>query len=110
MIRRPPRSTLFPYTTLFRSNSQVAVFPNAISADLAKVPFIEAFDRVRGRDVTYGDAIIFVGSADSEVAMRHGKVPMVTPTTEGEALREAMARNGVMVSESFATKFDKDVG
>src|SRR5258708_10531479 len=23
MIRRPPRSTLFPYTTLFRSNSDV---------------------------------------------------------------------------------------
>jgi len=22
MIRRPPRSTLFPYTTLFRSNQQ----------------------------------------------------------------------------------------
>src|SRR2546426_7678123 len=25
MIRRPPRSTLFPYTTLFRSAGQVAV-------------------------------------------------------------------------------------
>src|SRR5260370_19070916 len=24
MIRRPPRSTLFPYTTLFRSNGSVA--------------------------------------------------------------------------------------
>jgi len=24
MIRRPPRSTLFPYTTLFRSNDEVA--------------------------------------------------------------------------------------
>src|SRR3989442_7695538 len=24
MIRRPPRSTLFPYTTLFRSHSKVA--------------------------------------------------------------------------------------
>src|SRR2546430_9260292 len=23
MIRRPPRSTLFPYTTLFRSNQQI---------------------------------------------------------------------------------------
>src|SRR3712207_8753418 len=23
MIRRPPRSTLFPYTTLFRSNEQI---------------------------------------------------------------------------------------
>src|SRR3712207_8657168 len=25
MIRRPPRSTLFPYTTLFRSHPQVAL-------------------------------------------------------------------------------------
>src|SRR3712207_7643888 len=25
MIRRPPRSTLFPYTTLFRSNKEVLV-------------------------------------------------------------------------------------
>src|SRR5437588_7344907 len=24
MIRRPPRSTLFPYTTLFRSNAEIA--------------------------------------------------------------------------------------
>src|SRR3712207_7901829 len=27
MIRRPPRSTLFPYTTLFRSNSRPARLP-----------------------------------------------------------------------------------
>src|SRR2546430_7773485 len=26
MIRRPPRSTLFPYTTLFRSQSQICRF------------------------------------------------------------------------------------
>src|SRR5260370_13881254 len=26
MIRRPPRSTLFPYTTLFRSQSRVELF------------------------------------------------------------------------------------
>src|SRR5260370_22793731 len=29
MIRRPPRSTLFPYTTLFRSNIW-AVFPRGV--------------------------------------------------------------------------------
>src|SRR2546430_12117319 len=28
MIRRPPRSTLFPYTTLFRSNSASDLPPN----------------------------------------------------------------------------------
>src|SRR3712207_9009993 len=27
MIRRPPRSTLFPYTTLFRSERRLAVTP-----------------------------------------------------------------------------------
>src|SRR5256885_16232034 len=29
MIRRPPRSTLFPYTTLFRSGEYANVFGNA---------------------------------------------------------------------------------
>src|SRR5687768_18100229 len=28
MIRRPPRSTLFPYTTLFRSAAAIETFPN----------------------------------------------------------------------------------
>ena len=83
------------------SNAQVAVFPNSISAELAKVPFVEAFDRIRGRDVTYGDAIIFVGSGDAAVAMTHGSPPMI----DGKLTLE-----GVLVSESFATKFRKRVG
>src|SRR5258708_18211206 len=34
MIRRPPRSTLFPYTTLFRSRHNVPyVFPETQQAD-----------------------------------------------------------------------------
>src|SRR5207247_8854171 len=30
MIRRPPRSTLFPYTTLFRSRSHDSLMPSAV--------------------------------------------------------------------------------
>src|SRR5438876_12233475 len=30
MIRRPPRSTLFPYTTLFRSRRPVQQFPRSV--------------------------------------------------------------------------------
>src|SRR3989449_9300584 len=37
MIRRPPRSTLFPYTTLFRSTDAPVQLPNAASA-LAEAP------------------------------------------------------------------------
>src|SRR2546427_6169510 len=32
MIRRPPRSTLFPYTTLFRSRTWARLYINAIKA------------------------------------------------------------------------------
>src|SRR2546422_5227210 len=36
MIRRPPRSTLFPYTTLFRSYQQVVkTYPNSSRAPSA---------------------------------------------------------------------------
>src|SRR3989454_7621030 len=30
MIRRPPRSTLFPYTTLFRSNDDMELMRNVV--------------------------------------------------------------------------------
>src|SRR5436189_2193496 len=33
MIRRPPRSTLFPYTTLFRSAARSDAFPTGGGAD-----------------------------------------------------------------------------
>src|SRR2546422_8303572 len=32
MIRRPPRSTLFPYTTLFRSAYDLALYHNPVPA------------------------------------------------------------------------------
>src|SRR3712207_7743621 len=35
MIRRPPRSTLFPYTTLFRSARELAQVRGRIDADLS---------------------------------------------------------------------------
>src|SRR2546422_2220581 len=36
MIRRPPRSTLFPYTTLFRSNVHTMVSNDYVLRDLVK--------------------------------------------------------------------------
>src|SRR4030066_1953803 len=36
MIRRPPRSTLFPYTTLFRSHNHFLVLEFRVAQDLAQ--------------------------------------------------------------------------
>src|SRR2546430_4962266 len=45
MIRRPPRSTLFPYTTLFRSRA-----PGVPLDERASAPAGAALDGVRHRD------------------------------------------------------------
>src|SRR3712207_9377158 len=43
MIRRPPRSTLFPYTTLFRSHARLERYPirNAFAGEYAAPVFID---------------------------------------------------------------------
>jgi putative ABC transport system permease protein len=92
------------------SNSGTAVFPPQVGNELEKIPFIAAIDRVRGRDVIYGETIVAVGSGEFDVAMQRGDLPMVTPRSAREALGSALRDNGVVVSESFAIKFDKGVG
>src|SRR2546426_8450556 len=46
MIRRPPRSTLFPYTTLFRSLAEKEHFPLKVWADCAKCPRQNCCDEI----------------------------------------------------------------
>src|SRR2546426_6119255 len=48
MIRRPPRSTLFPYTTLFRSvcpGGWIQASYEAVLADGSRVPFARSYDK-----------------------------------------------------------------
>jgi len=92
------------------SNADAAVFPAQIGDELRRVPFIEAIDRIRGRDVVYHDRIIFVGSGDTAVALAHGDLPMVAPRSAAQALRGVLEWRGVLVSESFSIKFNKRAG
>src|SRR2546426_10062636 len=48
MIRRPPRSTLFPYTTLFRSRDD----PDVVVWTLTRVELLSAFARRRRSEAT----------------------------------------------------------
>src|SRR3712207_7280597 len=59
MIRRPPRSTLFPYTTLFRSGTREI----AAAADEVAPPDEELVDTVR-RLQDDGHGVLLVSAAD----------------------------------------------
>src|SRR5206468_5231231 len=67
--RRPPRSTLFPYTTLFRSNLETA---------------IRYFQQAVDRDPTY--ALAYVGLADS-----HSILPQYAEASSLEEMKSAKA-------------------
>src|SRR5205814_10073324 len=41
LIRRPPRSTLFPYTTLFRSRARVQVLTDQVADQIAAGEVVE---------------------------------------------------------------------
>src|SRR3712207_7682677 len=51
MIRRPPRSTLFPYTTLFRSVGDRTEVPRRRQPALERVQGVGVGDRVAGQGV-----------------------------------------------------------
>src|SRR2546425_3797933 len=56
MIRRPPRSTLFPYTTLFRSHTTLAVVATNAALDKLQLEALAhaAGDALARRIVPYG--------------------------------------------------------
>src|SRR3712207_9148270 len=101
MIRRPPRSTLFPYTTLFRSQLRAALA--AVLGHRADVDGVRRGgaerDRVGGRNA--------VLERDRRVAaaarQRHG--PLVIARlleTEGDADRKSTRLNSSHANISYA--------
>src|SRR3712207_7469767 len=72
MIRRPPRSTLFPYTTLFRS--QVGRVPSLVAVDRQGGGEEDVvLDQVLGGSAVGRDAEVFDGGGGREEATEIGE-------------------------------------
>src|SRR2546422_11560010 len=69
MIRRPPRSTLFPYTTLFRSHKISVLMPQ----EIAKI-------RTESDDRTWKEKTIAQLNAEAEATLGQGSFPMASFT------------------------------
>src|SRR2546428_1319109 len=91
MIRRPPRSTLFPYTTLFRSlhNWDVVRIQSLLTGDCAQNPCSRHFERYGDFSNTYGESLGYnptqIPSGDGHF-VRHTRI-IVTHYGGPDALR-----------------------
>src|SRR5688572_32137763 len=71
MLRRPPRSTLFPYTTLFRSQHRVAAQGRVEEADAAVVRGPHPGDVLVDRGARHGPGVATVADDDDVRVVRH---------------------------------------
>ena len=62
MIRRPPRSTLFPYTTLFRSGYKITFVNSRVEGQIAVRNLISAIDYFSNKDI---DALVIIRGGGS---------------------------------------------
>src|SRR3712207_8493498 len=95
MIRRPPRSTLFPYTTLFRSPEQCdPAFPPALPRDPEARPSTLLYKPAQGPGVDQGDLAgvrpVLQGYAEPGAASHLVEVvvEVVAAVAEGELLAQ----------------------
>src|SRR3712207_8906851 len=87
MIRRPPRSTLFPYTTLFRS---------------ALVPAVEATAQLERPLHHGGDTTVTAGEEPLDLAGERLVVADVEVAVTGDADRKSTRLNSSHANISYA--------
>src|SRR2546425_13131988 len=96
MIRRPPRSTLFPYTTLFRSRAAKPAMPSDAIARVSMIPPAE-----RGR---FGSLTGALGQLDAFAPFREtlGAVDAERLAKRGERIELARSEEHTSELQSLA--------
>src|SRR3989449_6882875 len=77
MIRRPPRSTLFPYTTLFRSRASEERYGSVVAALAEGIVFMDADGRLRASNAS---AERILGLTAEQIG---GRAPLPPPGRAG---------------------------
>ena len=87
MIRRPPRSTLFPYTTLFRSASPDAPLEVGNALPLHKMPLGTSVHNVELYPGRGGQIVRAAGASAQVMAKEGGYVTLKLPSSEVRMIR-----------------------
>src|SRR3989449_2583421 len=112
MIRRPPRSTLFPYTTLFRSLRDVTKHPDFVHpANIAHgVRSIAAFPIVGQRERVLGILLLYYTAPqlfpDTETRLLTSYADQLATALENAGLYEETQTQRVRLAQIFDSTSD----
>src|SRR3989440_12636142 len=99
MIRRPPRSTLFPYTTLFRSDfsGMSGILVSGVAVDDAGSVYITGYVEKSGLPTVNAAQSIYGGKGDAFVAkLKADRSGFVYLTRSEEHTSELQSRSDLV--------------
>src|SRR3712207_5988125 len=100
MIRRPPRSTLFPYTTLFRSEGVAIQEENQTVATITIQNFFRQYEKLSGMTGTAAtEADEFMHIYKMEVVSIPTHKPMIRDDKDDLVYRTRKAKYGAVVED-----------
>src|SRR3712207_8492300 len=100
MIRRPPRSTLFPYTTLFRSEGVAIQEENQTVATITIQNFFRQYDKLAGMTGTAAtEADEFMHIYKMEVVSIPTHKPMVRDDRDDLVYRSKKGKYNAVVDD-----------
>src|SRR2546430_11119500 len=74
MIRRPPRSTLFPYTTLFRSFSPIKSFKEFDDEYASQGAFMQAIGEDNMNSLMKSTGYVFIDRKSTRLNSSHSQI------------------------------------
>jgi putative ABC transport system permease protein len=86
------------------SGVEQTLSPEVIAA-VASHPDVLVTDRFRNTEVVYNGDRVVLGAGSFDVVAAHGSLLFKSPADGLDALRSAIGRDAVVVSEAFSTKF-----
>ncbi len=90
--------------------STQATLSQTVEETIRNLPSVAAVDRFLNFDISYEGNLITLGAGEFEILLRHGGLLFKAPRDGREAMRSAIGQEAVVVSESFALKYQKQVG
>ena len=104
------KADLFVSASTRSGGARQSTISSEVDALVSGHPDVATVDRFRNVSIPYGDSQIFLGAGDFEVLLSRGNLVFSEPADGRDAMRQAIGRDAVVVTEAFSRRYGVRVG